>query len=530
MKNDVIYSDELRKKLRDGFNKVADSVALTLGAKGRNVIIDKNDDLPVITKDGVTVARSIFLKDQIEAVGARLIKDVAHKTNEQAGDGTTTATVIARYIFNEGMRLVAAGSDPMLLKRGIDKTVVEVVKRLKELAVPIGDVENIRRIATISANGDTTIGDNIAGAIQLVSKDGVITIADGTGLETTIDVTEGMQYNKGYLSPYFVTNQAKMEVVFDNPYILLCGKKISFINEVLRALELSVEDKRPLLIITDEIDGPALQTLILNKLQGVVQVCACKSPNYGAMRRDMIQDIAILTGGLVIDENAGLRFEDLERQNLGQASKVIVTNNTTTIIGGKGDQDEIKQRIELIREQVANMPTEYDVERVKERLAKMAGGVAVISVGGTSEVDMRERKDRFEDALNATRAAIDEGIVPGGGVALLRCLDVVVDKLTSNDEHSGVMLMLRALKSPFQCIMKNANLPVDVIFEQVTLSNTNVDFGYNVNTGRYEQFFETGVIDPVKVTRIALENAASVSGLLLTAESLVYNLQETKND
>lgn len=530
MKNDVIYSDELRKKLRDGFNKVADSVSLTLGAKGRNVIIDKNDDLPLITKDGVTVARSIFLKDQIEAVGARLIKDVAHKTNEQAGDGTTTATVIARYIFNEGMRLVATGVDPMLLKKGIDKTVVAVVERLKELAVPIGDLENIRRIATISANGDKAIGDNIAGAIELVSKDGVISISDGTSTETTIEVTEGMQYNKGYLSPYFVTNQAKMEVVFDNPYILLCGKKISFINEVLRALEISVEDKKPLLVITDEIDGPALQTLILNKLQGVVQVCAVKPPNYGAMRRDMLQDIAILTGGVVIDENAGFKFEDVERQNLGQANKVVVTNNTTTIIGGSGDQDEIKQRVELIREQITNMPTEYDVERVRERLAKMAGGVAVIAVGGTSEVDIRERKDRFEDALNATRAAIDEGIVPGGGVALLRCLDVVIRDITSDDEHAGIRLMLKALKAPFRCIMRNANLPIDVILETVIQNKDVIDFGYNVNTGKYEKFFETGVIDPVKVTRIALENAASVSGLLLTAESLVYNLQDTKND
>lgn len=536
MSRDIVYKEEARTKLQLGVNKLADAVKVTLGAKGRNVIIENGHESPQITKDGVTVARSIDLTDPIQNMGARLIKDVAHKTNEMAGDGTTTATVLAQAIFNAGLKNITAGANPMDLKRGIDKAVKAVVTKLKAISRPIGDFENITRIATVSANGDEVIGKSISQAIKMVSKDGVITISEASGVETSVDVTEGMQFNKGYLSPYFVTDPGKMEVNFNNPLILFCNKRITLVQEIVPTLTLAMELKRPLLIIADELDAQALQILIVNKMQNVLNVAAVKAPSYGAARKDIMQDIAILTGGFVIDEMTGLKLESVTQDQLGTANQVIITANDTTIIGGAGDKEEIANQVKLIREQIENAPSDFDAERLKERLAKMAGGVAIISVGGGSEVEMKERKDRFEDALNATRAAIEEGIVPGGGIALLCCLGEI-DKIQykNQDEAIGGFIISKAIQAPFRAIIENAGLPVDVIFAGVMdppkgKEEMVVDHGYNVDTEKYELFFDSGVIDPTKVTRVALENAASVSGLLLTTECVVYSIKETKDN
>jgi len=533
MSNDIIFNESARSRLKIGVDKISNAVKITLGAKGRNVLIDMGIASPIVTKDGVTVARSIDLEDVIEKIGSKLIRDVAHKTNEEAGDGTTTATVLAQAIFDFGLKNIVSGANPMDLKKGIDKATKAVVARLKEISRPIGDFENIKRIATISANGDEIIGENISGSIKLVSKDGVITISEASGTETSVEVTEGMQFNKGYLSPYFVTDPAKMDVVFTNPLILLCNKKITLAQELIKALEISVEAKRPLLIITDELDQQALQILIINKMQGTISVAAVKAPNYGAIRKDMMQDIAILTGGYVIDDAMGMKLDQVTIDQLGSADKVIVTANDTTIIGGKGEKEDIAQRIELIREQIRNSFSEFDAEKIKERLAKMAGGVAIISVGGGSEVEMKERKDRFEDALNATRAAIAEGIIPGGGIALLRCIKSIDEVVFKNeDEKIGGEIIRKAIREPFVTIMMNAGLPVDVIYNNVinTPNEMVIDHGYNVDTEKYELFFDTGVIDPTKVTRVALENAASVAGLLLTTEACVYNKKEKSDE
>jgi len=535
MTKEIIFDSEAREKLRTGVNKISKAVAATLGAKGRNIILDNGFSSPNITKDGVSVARSIELEDPIENMGAMLVRDVAHKTNSEAGDGTTTATVLTQSIFNLGLKNITAGANPMDLKKGIDKATKAVVLKLKEISRPIGDFENIRRIATISANGDEVIGQNISDAIKMVSKDGVITISESSSAETSVEVTEGMQFSKGYLSPYFVTDPAKMEVVFNNPLILLTTKKISFAQELLTVLELSVEKKRPLLIITDELETQALQILIVNKMQGTIQVAAVKAPSYGAIRKDMMQDIAILTGGYVVDENVGLKLDQITIDQLGSADRVIITSNDTTIIGGKGEKSEIEERVELIREQIKNAFSEFDGEKIKERLAKMAGGVAIISVGGGSEVEMRERKDRFEDSLNATRAAIEEGIVPGGGIALLRCIGVVdTVQYKNQDEGIGGSIIMKAIQEPFRVIMGNAGLPIDVIYNNIIDPPNKemiTDYGYNVDNDKYELFFDSGVIDPTKVTRVALENASSVAGLLLTTEAVVYNVKkEEKRD
>jgi chaperonin GroEL len=465
-------------------------------------------------------------------MAAKLIKSVAHKTNEMAGDGTTTATVLAQSIFAAGLKNIAAGANSMDLKRGIDKATNAVVKRLKEISRPISDIEDLSKIATISANGDKEIGSNIAGAIKLVSRDGVITISESQGSETSVETVEGMQFNKGYMSPYFITDQASQEVVFVRPLILLVSKKISLANELISALEIAQREKRPMLIICDEMDQQALQILIINKMQGVISVAAVKAPNYGASRKDMIRDIAILTGGFVIDENEGSRLDDISIGQLGEADRIVITANNTTIIGGKGNKEEIDAHIELIREQIKNAFSEFDAEKIKERLAKMAGGVAIISVGGKSEVEMKERKDRFEDALNATRAAIDEGIVPGGGIALLRCLESIDAVDTKNqDESVGLNIVRTAIQEPFRAIMSNAGLQVDVILNNVLEVPAEViDHGYNVDTNKYELFYDSGVIDPTKVTRVALENAASVAGLLLTTECVVFNVKEENQE
>ena len=529
MNQEIIFDSEARVKLKAGVDKLANLVKVTLGARGRNVIIDNGYDSPQITKDGVTCARSVNLSDPIENMGARLVKDVAAKTNDQAGDGTTTATVLAQSIYVNGLKYLTSGSNPMDLKRGIDKAVIEVVKKLKELSQPIGDLPNIKNIATISANGDDVIGTNISEAIRLVSKDGVITIEESSTSETSVEVVEGMQFAKGFMSPYFVTDTAKMEVVLNHPFVLLCPKRVSLAREFTHALEMSLEHKRPLLIIADEIDSEALQILIINKVKGNLQVAAVKSPNYGNIRKEMMEDLAALTGGVVMDENIGLLISDVTIDQLGQIDKVIITQNITTIIGGKGGVESIDKRVEIIRKQIDAAPSEFDKERVRERLAKMAGGIAIISVGGSSEVEMRERKDRFDDALNATRAAISEGIIPGGGIALLRCINALEGiRVNNEDEALGVKIVAKAIQEPFMQILRNAGMPAEVWYNTVmSVDRPEVfDTGVNVATGKLEMFLETGVIDPTKVTRVALENAASVSGLLLTTEAVVYNIKE----
>jgi len=526
---DILFQDDARQRLKAGIIKVSDAVKVTLGAKGRNVIIEQYGGEPIITKDGVSVARSIDLYDPIENMGARLIKSVAHRTNSDAGDGTTTATVLAQIIFTTGLKHLNSGASPMDLKRGIDKAVKVVVEKLKEISKPLTDLDDMARVATISANGDEEIGKNISEAIKKVSKDGVISIEEASGYETELSVVEGMQFPKGFLSPYFITDQSRNEAVLDKPLILLNNKRISLAQELIRALEISMELKRPLLILTDEIDSTALQILIINKVKGNVLVCAVKAPGYGSSRKDSMSDIAVLTGGTVVDDNLGMMLEDINIDQLGSATKAIISANSTTIIGGEGNKEEIKKRVEEIRSQIDHAPSPYDEERFKERLAKMAGGVAVIYVGGTSEVDMKERKDRFDDALNATRAAITEGIVPGGGVALLRCIKVLEDvKVKNEDEKLGVSIIKKAIEEPFRQIMRNAGLPEDVILNNVinVPNELVIDHGYNVATEEYELFFDTGVIDPTKVTRVALENAASVAGLLLTTECVVYNIKE----
>ncbi len=530
MVQDLVFKDEARQKVRAGVDKLANAVKVTLGAKGRNVLIDNGYDSPQITKDGVTVARSINLEDPIENMGARLIKDVAHKTNEQAGDGTTTATVLAQAIYSAGMKMLGSGYSPIGMQRGIDKAVKAVVANLKSISKPVEDIETIKSVATISANGDTEIGEYIAQAIGLVSRDGVITIDNSKSSETSIEVTEGMQFSKGYLSPYFVTDEVKMETVYQNPLILLSNKRISLVRELLPLLEFCVVNKRPLLIIADEIDSEALQALIINKMAGNIQVCAVKAPNYGAIRVDMMTDIAVLTGGEVVDDKLGMKLDEMDFETqLGTSSKVVITANETTIIGGAGTKEMIEQRVEVIKFQSKNAASAYDKEYIDERLAKLAGGVAVIYVGGGSEVAIKERRDRFEDSLNATRAAIAEGVVPGGGVALLRCLGAVDAVAPDNaDEVVGVGIIREAIKVPFRVIMENADESADVRYNQVmNIPNEFViDTGFNVSAGKLEMFFETGVIDPTKVTRVALENAASVAGLLLTTECVVYNVKE----
>lgn len=520
------------KKLRIGVNKLADAVGSTLGAKGRNVIIDNGYMSPTITKDGVTVARSITLTDRVENMGARLIKDVAHKTNEIAGDGTTTATVLAAAILNSGMKYVESGSNPIFLKRGIDKAVKVVIDYLKSIAVKNDDTNNIRRVATVSANGDEEIGEGIFHAVSKASKDGIISIQEASGIDTEIEVTKGMKFDKGFLSPYFVTDTVRMEVVFDNPLIFLINKRVSLARDLIQSLEIAIKEKRPLLIIVDDLDLEATQILIMNKVKNVVQVAAVKSPSYGAMRKDIMQDIAILTGGFVYEENTGYNLEEVTFDTLGKASRVIITANDTVIIDGKGDTEEIKQRVELIDEHIKLAPSEYDAEKLRERKAKLIGGVVIIYVGGISEVEMKEKKDRYEDALNATRAAIQEGIVPGGGVALLRCIKSLDDcKYDNDDERLGIEIIRKAIEEPFKVIMKNAGLPVDVIMHNIINVDPKVyDTGYNVYNDKYEMFFDTGIIDPVKVTRVALENAASVAGLLLTTSYTIYNVGEEKDE
>ncbi|MCD6179637.1 MAG: chaperonin GroEL [Bacteroidales bacterium] len=516
MAKDIIFDYEAREALKKGVDALADAVKVTLGPKGRNVIIEKSFGGPSITKDGVTVAKEIELTDPVENMGAQLVKEVASKTNDLAGDGTTTATVLAQSIVDTGLRNVTAGANPMDLKRGIDKAVATVVADIKRQAVEVGDSnEKIRQIASVSANNETSIGDMIANAMAKVKKEGVITIEEAKGIETSVDVVEGMQFDRGYISPYFVTDTEKMEVVYENPYILIFDKKISIMKELLPALEKVAQTGRALIIISEDVESEALATLVVNRLRGSLKIAAVKAPGFGDRRKEMLEDIAILTGGTVISEEKGYKLEDVTLEQLGEAEKVVIDKDNTTIVSGKGESDQIKARVNQIKAQIETTTSDYDKEKLQERLAKLAGGVAVIYVGAASEVEMKEKKDRFDDALAATRAAIEEGIIPGGGVALIRAIDALDDCKSENvDEKTGIAIIRRALEEPLRQIVENAGMEGSVVVNAVKEGKN--DFGFNARTEKYENLLEAGVVDPAKVTRVALENAASIAGMLLT--------------
>lgn len=528
MAKEIIFEQDARDRLKKGVNALCDAVKVTLGPKGRNVIIDKKFGAPHITKDGVSVAKEIELKDTVENMGAQMVKEVASKTADLAGDGTTTATILAQSMVNTGLKNVTSGANPMDLKRGIDKAVTEVVKNLQSMSQSVGDtIEKIEQVATISANNDHSIGKLIAEAMAKVKKEGVITIEAAKGTETTVKVVEGMQFDRGYISPYFVTDTEKMETVFENPFILLYDKKISVMKDFLPILEKTVQTGRPLLIIAEDVDGEALATLVVNRLRGSLKIAAVKAPGFGDRRKEMLEDIAILTGATVISEEKGFKLEDADITLLGQAEKVSVDKENTTIVNGKGEKVNIEGRINMIKAQIEKTTSDYDREKLQERLAKLAGGVAVIYVGAASEVEMKEKKDRFDDALHATRAAIEEGIVPGGGVAYLRSIEVLEKlKLENADEKVGVAIVKKALEAPLRQIVANAGLESSVIVNRV-LEGKN-DFGFNARTEVYEDLYKAGVIDPTKVTRVALENAASIAGMLLTTECVISDIKEDK--
>ncbi len=526
MAKDIIFNWEARESLKKGVDALSNAVKVTLGPKGRNVIIDKKFGSPVITKDGVTVAKEIELKDTVENMGAQMVKEVASKTADLAGDGTTTATVLAQSIITTGLKNVTAGANPMDLKRGIDKAVVAVVADLKKQSKSIGDSnEKIEQVATISANNDSFIGKMIAEAMSKVKKEGVITIEEAKGIETTVKVVEGMQFDRGYISPYFVTDTDKMETVFEMPYILIYDKKISNMKDFLPILEKVVQTSRPLLIVAEDVDGEALATLVVNRLRGSLKIAAVKAPGFGDRRKEMLEDIAILTGGIVISEEKGYKLEDADLSYLGQAEKITVDKDNTTIVSGKGEKSNIESRINQIKVQVEKTTSDYDREKLQERLAKLAGGVAVIYVGAASEIEMKEKKDRFDDALHATRAAIEEGIIPGGGIGYIRAIAAIAKlKGDNEDENTGIAIILRALEEPLRQIVANAGLEGSVVVQKVKEGKG--DFGFNARTDVYENLYASGVIDPTKVARIALENAASISGMLLTTECVLADIKE----
>ncbi|MEG1499188.1 MAG: chaperonin GroEL [Bacteroidales bacterium] len=528
MAKEIIFDQEAKDRLRKGVDALCDAVKVTLGPKGRNVIIDKKFGAPHVTKDGVTVAKEVELKDTVENMGAQMVKEVASKTNDLAGDGTTTATILAQSIIKTGLKNVTAGANPMDLKRGIDKSVAEVIKQLQKMSQKIGDnIDKIEQVASISANNDSSIGSLIAEAMQKVKKEGVITIEEAKGTETSVKVVEGMQFDRGYISPYFVTDTEKMETVFENPFILLYDKKISVMKDFLPVLEKTVQTGRPLLIIAEDVDGEALATLVVNRLRGSLKIAAVKAPGFGDRRKEMLEDIAILTGATVISEEKGLKLEEADLTFLGQAEKISVDKENTTIVNGKGKKEEIKARVAMIKSQIEKTTSDYDREKLQERLAKLAGGVAVIYVGAASEVEMKEKKDRFDDALHATRAAVEEGIIPGGGVAYIRCIPALEKlKVENEDEKIGVQIILRALEEPLRQIVANAGLESSVIVNKV--KDGKDDFGFNARIEKYENLMQTGVIDPTKVARIALENAASIGGMLLTTECVLADIKEDK--
>ncbi len=529
MAKDILFDIEGREKLKSGVDALANAVKVTLGPKGRNVVIGKKFGAPQITKDGVTVAKEIELKDPMENMGAQMVKEVASKTADIAGDGTTTATVLAQAIITAGLKNVAAGANPMDLKRGIDKAVAEVVKNLKKLSKEVGkDASKIEQIATISANNDETIGKLISQAMKVVGNDGVITVEEAKGTETEVKIVEGMQFDRGYLSPYFVTNTEKMVTEMENPLILITEKKISSMKELLPILEPVVQAGKGLLIIAEDVDGEALGTLVVNRLRGSLKVAAVKAPGFGDRRKAMLEDIAILTGGQVISEERGMTLENVTMDMLGQAQKVDIDKDNTTIINGKGKKDDIKARVNQIRAQIEATTSDYDREKLQERLAKLAGGVAVLYVGAPTEVEMKEKKDRVDDALAATRAAVEEGIVPGGGVALIRSIETL-DKLKAEneDEATGIAIVKRAAEEPLRQIIANAGGEGAIIVQKVREGKD--DFGYNARTDKFEKLYSAGVIDPTKVTRIAVENAASIASMLLTTECVIVDQPEETN-
>ncbi|WP_428562823.1 MAG: chaperonin GroEL [Solidesulfovibrio sp. DCME] len=526
---EILFDSKAREKLKRGVDKLANAVKVTLGPKGRNVVIEKSFGSPIITKDGVTVAKEIELEDKFENMGAQMVKEVASKTSDIAGDGTTTATILAQSIFTEGVKLVAAGRNPMAIKRGIDKAVESVVAELEALAKPTRDQKEIAQVGTISANSDATIGNIIAEAMNKVGKEGVITVEEAKGMETTLDVVEGMQFDRGYLSPYFVTDPERMVCELDEPLILINEKKVSSMKDLLPILEQVAKMSRPLLIVAEDIEGEALATLVVNKLRGTLQVCAVKAPGFGDRRKAMLEDIAILTGGQAVSEDLGIKLENITLVDLGKAKRVIVDKENTTIVDGAGDADKIKARVKQIRAQIDETTSSYDKEKLQERLAKIVGGVAVINVGAATETEMKEKKARVEDALNATRAAVEEGIVPGGGVALVRCVKSLTSiKPADDDEQAGIEIVRRAIEEPLRQIAGNAGFEGSIVVAKVRDGKDG--FGFNAATGDYEDLIKAGVIDPKKVTRIALQNSSSVAGLLLTTEAAIAEKPEPKKD
>ena len=526
MAKEIKFDIEARDRLKSGVDQLSNAVRVTLGPKGRNVVIEKKFGAPQITKDGVTVAKEVELPDAYENLGAQMVKEVASKTGDDAGDGTTTATVLAQSIINVGLKNVASGANPMDLKRGIDKAVERVVKSLADQAHTIGDdYKKIESVAKVSANNDDTIGALIAEAMQKVHKEGVITIEESKGTDTYVEVVEGMQFDRGYISPYFVTDAEKMEADLENPYILIHDKKISTMKDLLPVLEATAQNGRPLMIISEDVDGEALATLVVNRLRGSLKVCAVKAPGFGDRRKEMLEDIAVLTGGTVITEEKGMKLEQATLEMLGEAEKITVDKENTTIVNGSGDQEAIKARVSQIKKQIETTTSDYDKEKLQERLAKLAGGVAVIYVGASSEVEMKEKKDRVDDALSATRAAVEEGIIPGGGVAYLRAHDSLKDlKGINDDEQTGIEIVVRSMEEPLRQIVENAGKEGAVIAQKVREGKD--DFGYNARTDKFEQLYETGVIDPAKVARIALENAASIAGMFLTTEAVIVEEKE----
>ena len=526
MAKDIKFNMDARAKMKEGADALADAVKVTLGPKGRNVVIAKKFGAPQVTKDGVTVAKEIQLEDQFADMGAQMVKEVASKTNDQAGDGTTTATVLAQAIINVGLKNVTAGANPMDLKRGIDKAVAAVVESLRAQSQEVGeDYAKIEQVGTISANNDNYIGKLIADAMSKVKKDGVITVEEAKGTETEVKVVEGMQFERGYISPYFMTNGDKMEAVLDTPYVLLTDKKVSTMKDLLPVLEPIAREGKSLLIIAEDVDGEALTTLVVNKLRGTLKIAAVKAPGFGDRRKEMLQDIAVLTGGMVISEERGFTLENTTLDMLGKAEKVVVTKDNTTVVNGAGAADAIQERADLIRKQIETTTSDYDREKLQERLGKLAGGVAVLYVGAATEVEMKEKKDRVEDALSATRAAVEEGIVPGGGVAYIRASQALADlKGVNEDETTGIHIVARAIEEPLRQIAANAGFEGSVIINKIREGKG--DFGYNARTDEYVNMFEAGVIDPTKVSRVALENAASVAGMFLTTECAIADIPE----
>ena len=525
MAKEILFDVEARDKIKKGVDSLASAVKVTLGPKGRNVVIDKKFGAPTVTKDGVTVAKEIDLTDPVENMGAQLVKEVASKTADAAGDGTTTATVLAQAIYGAGIKSVAAGANPMDLKRGIDAAVKVVVSNLKEQAQPIDNTEEIAQVATISANNDSEVGSRIAEAMKVVGKDGVITVEEAKGTEDELKTVEGMQFDRGYLSPYFVTNADKMEVELENPLILIHDKKISALKDVLPILEKSQQTGRPLLIIAEDVDGEALAALVVNKIRGSLKIAAVKAPGFGDRRKAMLEDIAVLTGGTVISEEQGYQLENADIPMLGQAEKVVIDKDNSTLVNGAGDSEQIKARINQIKAQIESTSSDYDKEKLQERLAKLSGGVAVIYVGAATEVEMKEKKDRVDDALHATRAAVEEGIVAGGGVALIRTKDKLAKlKSENSDENTGIQIVDKAIESPIRTIVENAGGEGSIVISKVLGSKDSI--GYDAKNEEYVDMLKAGIIDPKKVTRIALENAASVAGMILTTECAVIDIKE----